>query len=179
MSRFDTQQDSDQNSLMENIYNIISNYLSSTTKCQDASAVVASKFLTRPDIGPKYLDRFVTYALEIIDKKNGGGGNSFAETNDKIGVLKALAYVYKVGKRQDLMPYAPKILKVLANENGIKSSDNSLIRKLVLKCVQRIGLTYLMDKINSWRYRRGNRSLVINLNYNKDQESQKEKKGIK
>ncbi len=79
-----------------------------------------------------------------------------------MGVLKALAAIHKLGKRVDLLQHAETLLDQLLERN-LKANPNVLLRKLSLKVVQRLGLTFLKAKVASWRYKRGNRSLVVNL----------------
>ena len=47
-------------------------------------------------------------------------------------------------------------------ENPIFKS-NSLLRKLLVKLVQRVGLVYMKPRVASWRYKLGHRSLQENL----------------
>jgi hypothetical protein len=41
--------------------------------------------------------------------------------------------------------------------------NQTLTRKLLIKLIQRIGLTYLPPRVATWRYQRGSRSLMQNL----------------
>lgn len=54
-------------------------------------------------------------------------------------------------------------------ECGYKKSNNSLLRKYLVKVIQRIGLIFLKPKVAKWRYQRGNRSLADNLELSKGQ----------
>ena len=121
---------------------------------------MASKFLTRPEIQKKYLVPFLDWALETVT-------NADKKRTDiiRIGVLKALANIFKQGKRDDLLPHAPKILESILAQN-FNQNANGLLRKLNLKVVQRLGLTFLKTKVASWRYQRGSRSLALNLKEN-------------
>ena len=79
-----------------------------------------------------------------------------------MGVLKSFAGIYKQGKRNDLLPHAPIILETILNAK-YSQNHNGLLRKLSLKVVQRLGLTFLKTKVAAWRYKRGSRSLALNL----------------
>ena len=64
--------------------------------------------------------------------------------------------------REDMLPHASVILERILKCN-LKENPNTLIRKLALKLVQRLGLIFLKSRIAAWRYQRGSRSLTINL----------------
>ncbi|XP_014678635.1 PREDICTED: tubulin-specific chaperone D-like, partial [Priapulus caudatus] len=87
---------------------------------------------------------------------------SMAGLNVLSGNLSALSLIFKHGKREDLIPYAVKILCRLSDIDLI-SHKNSILRKLNIKVTQRLGLTFLKPKQAAWRYKRGNRTLVQNL----------------
>lgn len=62
------------------------------------------------------------------------------------GVLAAVAAVLKHGKRDDLLPYTPKLLEWVTTQN-YKQHNAMLVRKYGVKIVQRIGM-YLKRLIN-------------------------------
>ena len=80
----------------------------------------------------------------------------------KMGALMALAAIWKHGKRSDLLEHTQHMLEVITKME-LKNNPNVLLRKLSLKVIQRLGLTFLRTKVAKWRYRRGNRSLAVNL----------------
>ncbi|KAL8163095.1 UNVERIFIED_CONTAM: hypothetical protein K2H54_008023 [Gekko kuhli] len=47
----------------------------------------------------------------------------------------------------------------------LSESNQTLLRKLGVKLVQRLGLTFLKPKVAKWRYQRGFRSLAANLQF--------------
>ena len=75
------------------------------------------------------------------------------------GVLAALAAVFKLGKRQDLLEHAPPLLEKL-DACGFAKCPNTLLRKLSAKLVTRLGLVFLEPRLAPWRYQRGNRHLL-------------------
>ena len=83
-----------------------------------------------------------------------------------MGALKSVSYIYKHGKREDMLPYASTVLKVV-QEAKLETHSNVVIQRLGVKLVQRLGLTFLKAKIASWRYQRGSRSLALNLDTSK------------
>ena len=84
-----------------------------------------------------------------------------------MGALKSVSYIYKHGKREDMLPHASTVLKVV-QEAKLETHTNVVIQRLGVKLVQRLGLTFLKAKIASWRYQRGSRSLAMNLDDKKD-----------
>merc|ERR1719229_405311 len=80
-----------------------------------------------------------------------------------MGSIMATCAITKHAKREDLLKYAPIILKKLQEAN-LKEHMNTIIRKYGLKLVQRLGMIFLKAKLASWRYQRGSRSLALNLN---------------
>ena len=78
-------------------------------------------------------------------------------TSKATGVLISLSSVYKYGQRDYLMKAAPKLVPVCEMLMGGKSrfSSNAVIRKLCIKLVQRLGLSFLKPKVAKWRYKRG------------------------
>jgi hypothetical protein len=77
-------------------------------------------------------------------------------------VLQALAGLFKTGHREQLMTIIPKLLPLLLSLASHPSSQ-TFMRKLLVKLVQRIGLTYLPPRVARWRYQRGQRSILQNL----------------
>lgn len=69
----------------------------------------------------------------------------------------------KIGQRELLLSYVPKLndcLSVLPDE---MIHSNSLCRKYIAKINQRLALCNLKPRIASWRYNRGNRFLNRNI----------------
>jgi len=152
MARFDS---GNQEPLADRILTICKAQLKATDKSQDAAGFLASKFVTRPDIRESALPAFIDWALSSALTEN-------ARDHDITGGLMALASVVKHSKREDMLPHASVILERILKCN-LKENPNTLIRKLALKLVQRLGLIFLKSRIAAWRYQRGSRSLTINL----------------
>ncbi len=51
------------------------------------------------------------------------------------GVLKTLSSLFKIGKREDMMPYTPRVLEHLSR-CGLSDSYNTHFRKLNMKLTQ-------------------------------------------
>ncbi|XP_064126499.1 tubulin-specific chaperone D isoform X1 [Loxodonta africana] len=146
-------------SITDRILHIAESYLVVSDKARDAAAVLVSKFITRPDVKQKKMADFLDWTLHTL------AHSSFQTIDGTItmdGVLQALAQIFKHGKREDCLPYASTILECL-NNCRLSESNQTLLRKLGVKLVQRLGLTFLKPKVAKWRYQRGCRSLAANL----------------
>ncbi|XP_017047479.2 tubulin-specific chaperone D [Drosophila ficusphila] len=138
---------------MERIFELIQLYVSTNDTCSSMAAYLAAKYFVRSDIKDLYLERFLNW---IIDQHQ-------ADTvNVKFGQLAAVAAILKHGKREDLLPYADKLLQWITSCQ-YKDGNDFLKYKNYVKIVQRIGLVHLKPRIASWRYNRGTRSLATNL----------------
>ena len=153
MARFDG---GDKPPLVDRILSCCKRYLVTRDKCQDAAAKLVSAFLTRPDTRDSLLPSFLDWCLQRFSDQE-------CSEPDLTGSLMATCSITKHAKREDLLKYAPTIMQKL-QESKVKDHVNTIIRKLGLKLVQRLGMIFLKAKIASWRYQRGNRSLALNLN---------------
>ncbi|CAH0702962.1 unnamed protein product [Spodoptera exigua] len=151
----DTAEGSKKLTVMERIFNICKTYAMSKDSCAEASAYLASKFLIRSDVKELYMGAFFDWACDLHS-------NIQEEETIHYGVLAAVAAVLKHGKRDDLLPLAPKLLSWVTNQN-YQQHKAMLVRKYGVKIVQRIGLTFLRPRVVSWRYTRGSRSLAVTL----------------
>ncbi|XP_048673309.2 tubulin-specific chaperone D isoform X1 [Caretta caretta] len=147
--------------IMDRILKVAKSYLVVSDKARDAAAVLVSRFITRPDVKQKRMADFLDWALSTLSK------SSFQTMEGTIvmdGMLQALAQLFKHGKRDDCLPYASTVLECLDNCK-LSESNQTLLRKLGVKLVQRLGLTFLKPKVAKWRYQRGCRSLAANLQF--------------
>ncbi|NXA51624.1 TBCD protein, partial [Nothocercus julius] len=144
---------------MDRILNIAKCYLVVSDKARDAAAVLVSKFIVRPDVRQKRMADFLDWTLSVLSK------SSFQTMEGTVimnGMLQALAQLFKHGRREDCLPYAPTVLECLDNCR-LSESNQMVLRKLGMKLVQRLGLTFVKPKVAKWRYQRGSRSLAANL----------------
>ncbi|XP_063473164.1 tubulin-specific chaperone D isoform X3 [Symphalangus syndactylus] len=146
-------------SIMDRILQIAESYLIVSDKARDAAAVLVSRFITRPDVKQSKMAEFLDWSLCNLAR-------SSLQTMQGVltvdGTLQALAQIFKHGKREDCLPYATTVLKCL-DGCRLPESNQILLRKLGVKLVQRLGLTFLKPKVAAWRYQRGCRSLAANL----------------
>ncbi|KAL4834608.1 hypothetical protein H8958_006055 [Nasalis larvatus] len=146
-------------SIMDRILQIAESYLIVSDKARDAAAVLMSRFITRPDVKRSKMAEFLDWSLCNL------ASSSFQTLQGVItmdGMLQALAQIFKHGKREDCLPYAATVLRCL-DDCKLPESNQTLLRKLGVKLVQRLGLTFLKPKVAAWRYQRGCRSLATNL----------------
>ncbi|XP_034751185.1 tubulin-specific chaperone D isoform X2 [Etheostoma cragini] len=144
---------------MDRILAIAKSYLLVCDSPRDAASVLVSKFMTRPDVKQKRLGDFLDWSLTTISQTN---DQSVRDIMVLDGALQSLAKLFKHGKRDDLLQYAPTILQCLEQKN-LSESSQAMLRKLGVKLIQRLGLTFLKPRLATWRYQRGSRSLAANL----------------
>ncbi|KAF6727713.1 Tubulin-specific chaperone D [Oryzias melastigma] len=144
--------------VMNRILAIAKSYLTVTDSPRDAASVLISKFMTRPDVKQKCLGEFLDWTLTMIFQSRD------TSMRDMVldGALQSLAKLFKHGKRDDLLQYAPTVLQCL-EQKRLSESTEAMLRKLNVKLIQRLGLTFLKPRLAAWRYQRGNRSLAANL----------------
>uniref|UniRef100_A0A8C4NV09 Tubulin-specific chaperone D n=1 Tax=Dicentrarchus labrax TaxID=13489 RepID=A0A8C4NV09_DICLA len=135
---------------MDRILAIAKSYLLVSDTPRDAASVLVSKFMTRPDVKQKRLGDFLDWSLTTI-----------SQTNDE-SMRDIMAKLFKHGKRDDLLQYAPTILQCLEQKH-LSESSQAMLRRLGVKLIQRLGLTFLKPRLAAWRYQRGSRSLAANL----------------
>uniref|UniRef100_A0A3Q1BTK8 Tubulin-specific chaperone D n=1 Tax=Amphiprion ocellaris TaxID=80972 RepID=A0A3Q1BTK8_AMPOC len=145
--------------IMDRILAIAKSYLVLSGSPRDAASVLVSKFMTRPDVKQKRLGDFLDWSLTTVSQTN---DHSIRDIKVLDGVLQSLAKLFKHGKRDDLLQYAPTVLQCLEKKHLSESSE-AMLRKLGVKLIQRLGLTFLKPRLAAWRYQRGSRSLAANL----------------
>ncbi|XP_046352911.2 tubulin-specific chaperone D-like [Haliotis rufescens] len=149
--------------VMDRIIEVGKTYLSVSGKSRDAAAFLISRFMTRPDVVKHKLPGFLDWCIQILhtaDRKTMMGTNLLS------GVLMTMALLFKQSKREDLLQYAPTVLTNV-RESNMMESGNTILRKLTVKLIQRLGLTFLKNRVAAWRYQRGSRSLTENLKQTK------------
>ncbi|CAG2116592.1 unnamed protein product [Medioppia subpectinata] len=135
-----------QKTLVERIYALIDRYLKATDKSRDSAAVLAAHFFARPDIVDQLLDRFMSESLPQL-------GTSF-------GHVMAVAVLLKVADRQNISPFAERVIEVSAK---MDTTGRELMTKWKVKLIGRSALSLMRPRIAKWRYRRGRRQLSQNI----------------
>ncbi|MCJ8746032.1 hypothetical protein PDJAM_G00137110 [Pangasius djambal] len=156
--------DSEQNRepIMDRILSVAKSYLQVSDKSRDAASVLVSKFVTRPDVKQKRLGDFLDWTLSTVSQSGDLSVSGYQGTVALDGALQSLAQLFKHGKREDFLQYGPTVLQCL-DQKKIAESTQTMLRKLAVKVVQRLGLTFLKPRLARWRYQRGSRSLAVNL----------------
>ncbi len=72
-----------------------------------------------------------------------------------------MSQIFKKGHRNNVLPFAAQILDPCFLI--FEQPNQTMVRKLLVKVCQRIALTFLPPREASWRYHRGSRSLLQNL----------------
>ncbi|KAL4659227.1 tubulin-specific chaperone D [Arapaima gigas] len=145
--------------IMDRILAIAKSYLTVCDSSRDAASILVSKFVTRPDVKQKRLGDFLDWSLTLVSQTD---DLTMDGTVVLDGVLQSLAQLFKHGKRDDLLLYASTVLQCL-DKRRLGDSNQTVLRKLGIKLVQRLGLTLLKPRLAKWRYQRGSRSLAENL----------------
>eukprot|EP01087_Luapelamoeba_hula_P025269 TRINITY_DN9952_c0_g1_i1.p1 TRINITY_DN9952_c0_g1~~TRINITY_DN9952_c0_g1_i1.p1 ORF type:complete len:1366 (-),score=225.40 TRINITY_DN9952_c0_g1_i1:17-4012(-) len=157
-----------QRSMLDKMIDTCEAYLGDTGKTREAAAELLSRLLTRPDIEMQQrLTVHLQWARLVLlstDSDNSGEGDGgFLKT----GILATLALVFKRGQREALIDKAAALLaivtRVLPTHGGGGGGGSIVLRKLCVKLTQRLGLTFLRPVVPKWRYQKGNRSLLSNM----------------
>ncbi|KAK7343369.1 hypothetical protein VNO77_12045 [Canavalia gladiata] len=134
--------------LVLRIIGFCKDYLSTAGPMRTMAGLVLSRLLTRPDM-PKAFTSFVEWTHKVMSSVTQDLLHHF----QLLGVIEALAAIFKAGSRNLLLDAIP----VVWNDTSIlyKSSNTArspLLRKYLMKLTQRIGLTALPHRFPSWRY---------------------------
>jgi hypothetical protein len=156
---------STETTLVQRIVRICNRFLADTGPTREAASACLSSLMTRPDMDLVVLSSFVNECCAKLHSWAAKGSKAEQELTTSnfeiIGVLHCVAQVFKKGHRSRLLPHASSILKecllIAAQPN------QTSIRKLTCKVVQRLGMAFLPPRVATWRYQRGSRSLVQNL----------------
>uniref|UniRef100_A0A4W6G040 Tubulin-specific chaperone D n=1 Tax=Lates calcarifer TaxID=8187 RepID=A0A4W6G040_LATCA len=139
---------------MDRILAIAKSYLVVSDSPRDAASVLVSKFMTRPDVKQKRLGDFLDWSLTTISQTN---DQSMRDIMVLDGALQSLLVLHA-----RLSVCTPTILQCL-EQKRLSESSQAMLRKLGVKLIQRLGLTFLKPRLAAWRYQRGSRSLAANL----------------
>eukprot|EP00833_Pecoramyces_ruminatium_P018099 jgi/Orpsp1_1/1192131/evm.model.d7180000090794.1 len=147
-------------SLINKIIRISKDLMGSAGKEQEGAALLISRMLLRKDLHQTELPKYINWSIEQLNSTD----NIFLRK----GILISLCTIYKQGLRDYILPLANDTLPVIHLFDDDRFNNNSLLKKLLIKLAQRIGLCFLKPKIAKWRYKRGNRFLSDDLFVNKN-----------
>ncbi|KAJ4905299.1 Tubulin-folding cofactor D [Raphanus sativus] len=145
--------------LVLKILGFCKDYLCSSGPMRRISGLLLSKLLTRPDMGKAFAS-FVEWTDEVLSSKEDSVVNHFR----LLGVMEALAAIFKTASRKVLLDVLPTVLnKVTVLSKSNAATRSPLLRKYLIKLTQRIGLVCLPHRLPSWRYVARTASLSENI----------------
>ena len=156
---------SGEDSLATAIISVCRSYLSDSGLAMKGASVCIAQLLTRPDMESKHIGDFFEWANSVLETGTEDGADQFTIT----GVLLSLVEIFKRGTRSQLLEHTDIIFDITLDLVHTVGATSSLLRKLLMKLIQRIGLQFLPPKIPTWRYQRGHRSLLVNLQQQQNQ----------
>ncbi|XP_011495321.1 PREDICTED: tubulin-specific chaperone D [Ceratosolen solmsi marchali] len=157
LSRLDTispLNENPQQSITLRVIEICKKYCASKDSCSIAGIYLVANFLTRSDVKDHYLEDMISWSL-----------NNFQKDNLDHRPLAVIASIIKHSCRDDLVPYNQLILdKVLR----VKLSNNSadLVRKYLIKIIQRIGTVLLKPNSPAWHYKKASKTINLYTHLN-------------
>uniref|UniRef100_A0A8C9YEG7 Tubulin-specific chaperone D n=1 Tax=Sander lucioperca TaxID=283035 RepID=A0A8C9YEG7_SANLU len=134
---------------MDRILAIAKSYLLVCDSPRDAASVLVSKFMTRPDVKQKRLGDFLDWSLTTISQTS---DQSVRDIMVLDGALQSLVntHTHRSHKPAACIPVSPTILQCLEQKN-LSESSQAMLRKLGVKLIQRLGLTFLKPRLATWR----------------------------
>ncbi|KAF9581923.1 hypothetical protein BGW38_000889, partial [Lunasporangiospora selenospora] len=154
---------SDRIPLVDEMIETARQYLDCAGKDKEAASLFLARLLTRKDTCKVYLHEFIDWSREKLSNEP-----SIFET---IGILGTFCLIFKIGQRETLLPLVDQMDEVMGFvESKDQFMSNSTVKKLLTKLSQRVGLCLLKPRVAAWRYQRGNRSLLSNLQLSEPQE---------
>lgn len=165
--KFET--DSTDSSISDKIYTLLTSNLANFDSSQHATSYCLAKFLSRPDIissrDSYYVANFVDTAMTELSSVKMGIASSLDDIQ-LIGYLRTLSYMFKFMPRTEMKLYSETIVATILRLD-LDKINRELVNHLIIKLIQRAGLSMLPVKMASWRYKRGCRSLG-RLTFGKD-----------
>ncbi|KAG0236252.1 hypothetical protein BGW41_000513 [Actinomortierella wolfii] len=148
--------DSDRLPLVDKMIETTRSLLDCAGKDRDGSALFLARLLTRKDTCKTYLPEFVQWCKDTML----GEPTIF----QAIGLLSTLCWIFKLAQREVLLPIASDVEAILAETEACdRFRSNASVKKMIVKLSQRVGLCLLKPRVAAWRYQRGSRSLLANL----------------
>eukprot|EP01031_Cornospumella_fuschlensis_P039379 gene39379-47934_t len=150
-------------SLIQLLISVAMSFLDDSGPTREAAGFCLANLFTRPDMEAQHLESFLRSTAVVLQRRvDSKSASNNREYFEYIGMLSCLNQIFKRGHRSKLVPL---IHLVYANATNLASTATQTIeRKLLCKLIQRLGMTFLPPKEASWRYQRGQRSLMSNLN---------------
>ncbi|KAL5728185.1 hypothetical protein ACHQM5_001298 [Ranunculus cassubicifolius] len=145
--------------LVLKIVGLCKDYLSDAGPMRGISGLLLSRLLTRPDM-PEAFISFIEWTNEVLSSAT----DDFTDRFRLLGVVEALAAIFKSGSRSVLLDVVPVVWSnTLTLVKSNTAGRNPLLRKLLMKLTQRIGLVCLPHRLPTWRYVGRSSSLRENI----------------
>uniref|UniRef100_A0A9J2PD52 Tubulin-specific chaperone D n=1 Tax=Ascaris lumbricoides TaxID=6252 RepID=A0A9J2PD52_ASCLU len=154
-NRFDSS--SERPSTVQRIIRAVMPYLyTPISKFHPVAALLLATVVTREDARAKLLPSTVESCVGAL------GTCSAKSSNDVVLVanLFLLTAIFKHGRREDLFASAGAVLRAVSRLIDFEKAD-FVVKKLLVKLVQRLGMVFLKPRVCKWRYERGNRVLAL------------------
>ncbi|WVZ59552.1 hypothetical protein U9M48_009677 [Paspalum notatum var. saurae] len=145
--------------LVTRILDICKDYLSSSGPMRRISGLLLARLLTRPDMA-KAFSSFLEWAHKMLLSVT----DDFVDQFRSIGIVEALASIFKIGNRRalyDAVSGTWNDCSVVMKTNV--SARSPLLRKFLVKLAQRVALITLPPRSPSWRYKTISSLLGANL----------------
>ncbi|XP_066373697.1 tubulin-folding cofactor D-like isoform X1 [Miscanthus floridulus] len=145
--------------LVTRILDICKDYLSSSGPMRRMSGLLLARLLTRPDMA-KAFSSFMDWAHKLLLSVT----DDFVDQFRSIGIVEALASIFKIGNRRalhDAVSGTWSDCSIVMKTNV--SARSPLLRKFLVKLAQRVALISLPPRSPSWRYKSISSSLGANL----------------
>ncbi|XP_068650366.1 tubulin-folding cofactor D-like [Aristolochia californica] len=148
--------------LVVRLLSFCKDYLSNAGPMRRISGLLLSRLLTRPDMS-KAFSSFIEWTHEVLSSVTDDVVNHFR----LLGVMEALAAIYKVGSRKVLLDVVPTTWSdtSILMKSTI-ATRSSLLLKFAVKLIQRVGLTCLPRRPPSWQYVGKSTRLEENISFN-------------
>ncbi|AQK64747.1 Tubulin-folding cofactor D [Zea mays] len=145
--------------LVTRILDICKDYLSSSGPMRRMSGLLLARLLTRPDMA-KAFSSFMDWAHKMLLSVS----DDFVDQFRSIGIVEALASIFKIGNRRALHDAVSGTWSdcSLVMKTNV-SARSPLLRKFLVKLAQRVGLISLPPRLPSWQYKSISSSLGANL----------------
>ena len=142
-------------SLVPSIVSLAKSHLLHTGPTRETASSCLASWLYRPDMAGE-LESFVQWSRGILIDFQQSPQNAILV----MGVMETLAKLVKCTTNRTNLGMESLWEPALA---VAESQSNMLLRKLFVKWFSRMGCAYLPPRVASWRYQRGRRSLLENL----------------
>lgn len=171
LKKFNPSSENNSNNIADKLYATLKISLGIHDSCQHATAYCLAKFFSRPDVikSDLHLSEFISSTLELIANIKPGPANVTMDP-ELIGHMRTLSYMFKFLPREEMKLKSAAILDVLT-KTDVDAINREYVNYLIVKLLQRAGMTLLPKPLAAWRYKRGARILGHQVPSNNHQES--------